>query len=118
MTPGESTRPWPDTSMVVRTPALASAVKDPRMRRFICAPQCFTRAKTSVSPIRVASGYCREGKRGGSATGLMLDRGLDDAVLVEKLFERRRIRVTKLDAGAIQRVLGVARVLHDDPHDA
>src|SRR5688572_13275254 len=37
MTPGESTRPWPETALVVRIAAPASAVKAPRMRRFMYA---------------------------------------------------------------------------------
>ena len=62
-------------------------------------------------------GYCREGSQAVLRV-ISAGRGLDDAVLAEERLELRRIHAAKLNAGPIERVFGVARVLHDDPHDS
>ena len=48
----------------------------------------------------------------------MFDRGLDDALLAEERVELRRVHAAKLNAGPIERLFGVASVLHDDPDDS
>src|SRR5262252_6857617 len=50
MTPGESTRPWPDTPMVVRMPALASAAKVPNTTRFMRSPRRFSPSGPPTPP--------------------------------------------------------------------